>query len=185
MKITTKNLWLRPIKESDRERLREWRNEYREWFFSDDGKEITQERQEKWFKKYTSLPSGTDMMFIATKLGTQEEIGTIALYNVNMDERTAIMGRVLVLKQYLGHNYSQEMVDAIRDLSFDTMRLHRLIAETDLTNTKAQHIYFTAGFRTVGQRFIQSTRYLFRIVVTLEIVNPDHDTNKPLRLVNL
>jgi len=73
-------------------------------------------------------------------------------------------------------------VNAIRDLAFNTMRLHRLIVEADLMNTKAQHIYFTSGFKTIGQRFIPATKYLFRIVIILEMLNPDHDLRKPLRI---
>lgn len=183
MKIVTKRLWLRPINEKDNENLRIWRNTHKEMFFSYDGTDISPERQDKWFKKYTSLPPGTDLMFIATILNTGEEVGTIALYDVKMEDRTAVMGRVLVLEKYRGHDYAQEMVDGLRDFAFETMRLHVLVVETDILNKKAKQIYFKAGFDTIGQRFIPMTKYLFRIVEIMELLNPDHDTSKPLRIV--
>ena len=183
MKIMTDNLWLRPIKEEDKDKLREWRNASRESFF--DEKEITVEGQDRWYTKYASLPPGTDMMFIATKITTGEEVGTIALYDVNIDNRTALLGRVLIRERYRGHNYAQEMVNGIRDFAFNTIRLHKLVDETDLLNTTAQKIYFAAGFKTIGQRFILVTPYLFRIVVILELINPNHDLKRPLRLVEV
>jgi len=180
MKIKGVRLQLIPIKESDIEKIRVWRNTNRESFFDD--KEISEEAQIKWYKRYTQIPPGTDLIFIAKNMASGEDVGMIALYDVDIDTRTAYIGRVLILQKHRGQDYGQEMVDLIRDFAFDTMRLHRLVVETDLLNGKAQTIYHVSGFKTIGQRFLPVTAFLFRIIVILEMINPDHDLRKPIRL---
>lgn len=183
MKIKGTRLQLRPIKEADIEKIRQWRNSNREAFFDD--KEISTKAQAKWYQRYLSTPSGTDMVFIAHNMASGEDIGMISLYDVNIDERTAYIGRVLILNKHRGHDYGQEMVNLIRDFAFETMRLHRIVVETDLLNSRAQTIYHISGFKTIGQRFLPTTEYLFRIIVIMEMINPDHDPNKPIRIVSV
>jgi RimJ/RimL family protein N-acetyltransferase len=184
VKISTNRLWLRPINEGDNEKLREWRNRHLDAFFSDPVY-ISQKKQEAWFESYKDRPTGTDLMFIPT-LHTGQEIGTIALYDINMSDRSALMGRILLLEKFRGKGYAQEMVGALVNFAFETMRLHTLAVETDLTNNDAISIYHKTGFSIIGMRFIQiSKTNMMRTIVIMEQTNPDHDLKKPLRIVDL
>lgn len=183
MKIKTSRLYLRPIELGDLETLRKWRNDHKDIYF--DSTEISLARQEKWFKRYMALPPGVDNMFIiSTRSG--EGIGTIALYDVNIDDRSATIGRVLLLETFRGKGYAQESVQALKDFAFTKMRLHRLVVETDLTNNNAISIYHKTGFSIIGMRYLQTgSTFLYRLIVVMEAINPDHDTAKPVRLINL
>jgi len=183
MKLKGGRLQLIPIQEKDLEKVRQWRNDNKDAFF--DSSEISPEAQAKWWKKYSSLPPGTDTIFIAKNIFSGEDVGMVSLYDIDIDTRTAYVGRVLIIPKHRGHNYGQEMVDLVRDFAFETIRLHKLIVETDLLNTKAQTIYHVSGFLTIGQRFMQITSYLFRIIVIMEMTNPSHDIKRPVRLVEV
>jgi RimJ/RimL family protein N-acetyltransferase len=183
MKIKTERLWLRPIEEKDQLKLRWWRNSSKDNFF--DNKEITEEAQTKWFKKYKGLPSGTDMMFIATTKGG-EEIGTAAIYDLDTTDRTAKIGRILVIERYRGKGYAQEIVEGLCSFADETIRLHSLIVETDMLNDDAIAVYHRTGFRTVGQNFLRvSSTYLYRIIVIMRRINPNYDDKKPMQVVEV
>lgn len=183
MKIRTDRLWLRPIKEEDQIKLRWWRNTSKENFF--DNKEISEEAQTKWFKKYTSLPPGTDLMFIiTTKAG--EEVGTVAIYEIDTVDRKAKIGRVLILEKFRGKNYAQEAVEGLCEFADETLRIRSLLVETDMLNDDAIAVYHRTGFRTIGHHFIRvANTYLYRVIVIMERINPNFDIKKPMRVVEV
>lgn len=179
MKIKSERMWLRPINEKDKEKIRNWRNDHRQFFF--DSKEITIEAQNKWFNKYTQLPSGTDIIFIPT-LYSGEEIGMISLYDVEMDTRSAQIGRVLLLDKYRHHEYSQEMINTLCKFAFDTMRLYKLTVKTDITNDDAISVYHKAGFRIVGQEFLSVSKFTYRIIIIMDKINTNYNPKSSIAL---
>lgn len=169
MKLKSEHLWLRPINSKDTEKLREWRNKYREYFF--DSGEITNEQHKMWYTKYTSSP--TDTMFIITLLYTGQEIGTIALYNIDTGSRTAEVGRIILLDEFRGHGYAEEAVKCLVDYAFNNVRLWKLRVEAFLDNLDAIAVYARAGFKTARPRMI------------LERTNAEINRSKPVCIEEL
>lgn len=164
--LKSERLLFKPVDENDIEWLRETRNKHRDSFF--DSHEITTEQQKAWYTKYRE--SGTDHMFqVALKSG--EAIGTIALYDIDISNRTAKLGRVLLLEEFRQHGYAEEMVKTILKLAFETIRLYKVKVEVHLDNINAIAIYARAGFKSIT-----------RPIQLLEATNPNFDPKKSVRI---
>jgi len=112
------------------------------------------------------------MFIVETKDGTP--VGTIALYDVSIADRTARLGRVLLLEEYRGHSYMDEAVKILTGYAFSTMRLHKIRVEVFLDNTPAIAIYASAGYKTTA-----------RPIILMEKINVDFDPNQPLAMGDL
>lgn len=157
---------LKPIDIDDIEWLRESRNRYHDAFF--DAHEISKEQQRAWYDRYKE--SNTDRMFIL-QLKNGTNIGTIALYNIDIPSRTAILGRVLLLNEFRGKGYAEEAVKLIYELAFDQLRLYKIKVEVYLTNLDAISIYSRVGFKMNEKP-----------IVLLEAVNPNYDPKKTINV---
>jgi len=130
-----------PINESDIEWLRVIRNQNKDHFF--DSGEILPEQQKIWYEHYLG---STDQMYIV-ELKSGEKIGTVALYNIDDDNKTATFGRITLLKEYRGKGYAEEFVRLLIDEAFGGLELHKLKVEVHLDNIDAIAIYARSGFR--------------------------------------
>ena len=132
---------LRPISSKDMELLRKWRNAYATSF--GDGGFITKEQQRIFYDRYQE--SNTDKMFMIELLdGTA--LGTIALYNISTPDRTADIGRVIVIDEYRGNGYAEEAVKIVCSIA-DDMRLYKTRVWAYLDNLDAISIYSRCGFK--------------------------------------
>ena len=132
---------LRPIEQKDMDMLRSWRNRYSDSF--GDGGIITKEQQRKFYDRYQE--SQTDRMFVV-ELKDGTPIGSIALYNISSPDRTADVGRVILIEEYRGHGYAEEAVKMVVKLA-DDMRLYKTRVWAFLDNMDAISIYARAGFK--------------------------------------
>ena len=164
--IKSERIYLKPIGENDIEWLRETRNKYKNNFF--DANEISKEQQRSWYERYQE--NSTDRMFII-KLKSGEYIGTIALYNIDIGSRKAVLGRVLLLEEFRGHGYAEEAVKLLTDYAFSIMKLYKIKVEVHQDNLDALAIYARAGFKTIT-----------RPIMVLEKTNYDFDARKPLKI---
>lgn len=155
-----------PLTEEDVELIRQWRNRHKDSFY--DANEISAERQKMWYEKYKESP--TDRMYIIT-LKNGEKIGTVALFEMSVPDRTARLGRVLLLEEYRGYGYAEEAVKLLLKYAFETFRLYRIKTDTYIDNIDAIAIYARAGFKTT-----------IRPIILLEKVNPDCDWKKPITI---
>jgi len=143
---------LKPVEQKDMELLRSWRNDYSSSF--GDAGYITKEQQRLFYDRYSE--SHTDRMFIIQlKDGTQ--IGTIALYNISTVDRSADIGRVIIIDTQRGYGYAEEAVRMVCGLA-DQMRLYRTMVWAYLDNLDALAVYSRCGFKAGRPRL-----YLDRI----------------------
>lgn len=132
---------LRAMIANDMELLRKWRNAYANNF--GDGGFITKEQQKLFYERYQE--SNTDKMFVVELLnGTP--IGTIALYNISLPDRTAEIGRVIIIDEERGKGYAEEAVKIICSIA-DDMRLYKTRVWAYLDNLDAIAVYSRAGFK--------------------------------------
>jgi len=163
--IESERLNFKAVDESDIEWLRESRNANKDNFF--DSHEITTEQQKSWYQRYKE--SGVDHMFIVKLKSTGENIGTIAIYDLDITKRMAILGRVLLLEEFRGKGYAEEMVKRLVRYAFDTMRLYKLKVEVHYNNIDAIVIYYKSGFKPITKP-----------ILMLERLNENINWDKPL-----
>lgn len=159
---------LRLIANGDLEILREWRNRYTNDFFTKD--QITPQQQRAWYSQYSE--NATDRMFIV-QLKDSTPIGTIALYNINIADRTAELGRTLLLTEYRGQGYMEEAVTLLVKHTFDTMRLWKLRLTVYLDNAAAISLYHKCGFESTP-----------RPIMLMEATNHNQDHLTPVQITD-
>jgi len=138
---TSDRIRLRLITKSDMDLLRKWRNAYANNF--GDGGFITKEQQRIFYERYQE--SNTDKMFIV-ELVDGTPIGTIALYNISSPDRTADIGRVIIIDEYRGSGYAEEAVKLVCSIA-DDMRLYKTRVWAYLDNLDAISVYSRCGFK--------------------------------------
>jgi RimJ/RimL family protein N-acetyltransferase len=163
---------LKPITQEDMELVRSFRNAYATNF--GDAGYITKEQQRLFYEKYQE--SSVDKMFVV-ELKTGTPIGTIALYNISTPDRTAEIGRVIIVDEHRGQGYAEEAVRMICKLA-DEMRLYKVRVWAYLDNLDAISIYSRCGFKAGRPRL-----YLERVKETnwkapVKIESYDDDSGK-------
>lgn len=168
MELKTERLILKPLSEDLIEWVRQQRNRYHDKFF--DGGYITKEQQRIFFDKYRE--SSVDRMFVIC-LKNGEKIGTIAVYNISISDRTADIGRILLIDDYRGHGYMSEALKCILEMAFEDLRLWKIKVATHLDNLDALNIYAKLGFKTTT-----------RPVILLEKENININWKKPVKVAS-
>jgi len=165
--IKGKRLDLKPVDRGDIETLRVWRNKHGQNFFTSDT--ITKQQQRAWYQHYQDN-YGRDFMYLI-KLKDGTPIGTIALYNVEMADRTADIGRILLLEQFRSQGYMEEALEMLVKEAFEKIRVWKLRLSCYLDNAGAISAYHKVGFQS-----------LLRPVMIMEMKNSDISPEKPLTL---
>lgn len=161
-----KRIDLRLIDKDDLEWLRMTRNKYADSFFTKD--HITPQQQKAWYDKYSE--NVTDRMFVVQlKDGTL--VGTLALYNVNIADRAAELGRTLLLEEHRGQGYMEEAVKLLVDHAFKIMRLWHIRLSVYLDNAAAIALYYKCGFEATQ-----------RPIMLMEVRNHNMDKNYPVKM---
>ncbi len=165
MNLIGERIQLKLLEEKDIELVRKWRNEYHENFF--DASLVSKSQHRQWYEHYVET-AGRDYFFII-QLKDGTDIGTISLYNISISDRTADLGRLLLIDNYRGNGYMQEAINKILDIAFNDMRLYKVRVATHLDNIQAIATYAACGFITTT-----------RPVVMLEKVNEKINWKHPV-----
>ena len=70
-----------------------------------------------------------------------------AIYNINLVNKTAEIGRFVVDKQFHGKGYGKLMLNKILSVSKNELRLSKLKLEVYKDNKRAVDLYQSAGFK--------------------------------------
>lgn len=148
--IETNRLQLRQIEAYDLKYILSWRNhnEIRRWFFN--AKVITDDEQLVWYKNY--LNNDKDIMFfIEETANINAPIGTVALYNIDIQKKRAEFGRFMIGNfEARGKGIGLECVNAVCKFGFDDLGLENIYLEVLENNVNAANVYKKAGFRTTN-----------------------------------
>ncbi|QIB27585.1 GNAT family N-acetyltransferase [Caloranaerobacter azorensis] len=138
---------LRPLRKSDLELLRKWRNSdnIRIWFLNQGI--IDTNQQMKWFEKY--VRKHNDLMFIIEE--TEElmrPVGAVALYNIDDHLLEAEFGRLMIGdSEARGKYLGLKVTKALCDFGFNTLKLKKIYLEVYEDNKPAIKIYKKCGFQ--------------------------------------
>jgi len=140
-------LCLREIRKNDIEQIRIWRNQedIRKYFH--ENSVIGSQEQAEWYKRYQK--KSDDIMFIiAMKTKYKESIGTTALYNIDLDNKTAEFGRLMIPpKNMKGRGFGKQATILTCIYGFEILKLKSLHLSVLVNNQKAIQIYGHIGFQ--------------------------------------
>ncbi len=140
------NVTLRPLAESDLERLAAWRNDPRVHpFFFFDGR-IDPERQGAWL---TSVQRDETRRFFAVE-ADGVFAGTLSLDRIDPRHRSGELGNVLVDPDLQGSGIGRRAVETLLDLAFGSVGLDRVELRVFVDNDAAIRLYEACGFSREG-----------------------------------
>lgn len=145
--IQYKGIELRPMTIEDSELYRKIRNleEKRKWFKNTNY--IGSHEQREWFKKY--LHAEKEYMF-SVYINENDYIGGIAIYNLDLNQKKAEIGRFLLdIKGKKHSGLGKYVVAAVSEVAINCFDLKKLYLEVYCENNVACEVYKKAGFRIV------------------------------------
>lgn len=146
MILSTKNIELRLLNESNLETLRVWRNSHDVNQFMEYREHISVESQHIWFQ---NLMKGNNHYFIIYT--NDKPIGMIHLGNVDNSIGTAESGMFIAEKDYRGTGLAFSASKLLLEYAFETLKLNELFAKVKNDNKDAQDYNKLLGFREIRQ----------------------------------
>lgn len=144
--IVGRRIRLRELEESDLGLIANWRNQPRalQWFLS--SQRIDAEKQIQWFARYRERPDER-MWVVETADG--RPVGTIALCRIDVANRCAELGRVLIGEEdCLRLGYAKEATCRLILYAFRELGCDRISLEVLAGNEAAICLYESCGFRS-------------------------------------
>ncbi|TKH10399.1 GNAT family N-acetyltransferase [Bacillus wiedmannii] len=139
-------LSIRKIKESDIELIRKWRNqsEIKKYFINTEN--ISELEQQKWFENY--LLKQDDIMFIVEeKVNFKTAIGTVALYNINPNNNSVELGRLMIGSiPAQGKGLGKQATILACIYAFEVLKSSYIYLCVFRNNIKAIKLYKSIGF---------------------------------------
>jgi diamine N-acetyltransferase len=143
-----KRLKLCAIEESHLGTLAQWRSDPAVYDFFHEYAPISVPAQREWFDAHRREPSEINF---ASVLHDGTLLGTISLVDLDLRNRNAELGRVLIgVAEQRGKGYGHEMVTLAIEYAFDHLNLHKLVCEVLATNELACGLYRRLGFVDEG-----------------------------------
>jgi RimJ/RimL family protein N-acetyltransferase len=144
------NVQLRLLELDDLPHTLAWRNQddVRKWFKFNGT--VTAEQHLAWFEKYQA--KADDFVFVALHLKSQERIGQVAIYDVDLMQKQAEVGRFIVAPEAAGKGFMTEALQALADCATQQLALSRLFLEVFASNARAINLYSKAGYQRCGAR---------------------------------
>lgn len=150
-----------PLTEEDCFRYIDLRNmeENRKWFIHD--QIITYEQQARWYSKY--LTDNLDIMF-AIKNEVSEFVGGCAIYDIDIESKSAEFGRLLIDHNCRGKNYGYKALEAVLDFGFNNLELEKITLSVFENNDSAISCYKRCGFNVVYKDLNRKLLYMEKVV---------------------
>jgi RimJ/RimL family protein N-acetyltransferase len=155
---------LTPIGADDLEMMRSWRNrdDIRIWF--NDGRLIEAAQQQAWYRAYVENPS--DVMFIVRRAADDLPVGTIAIYQIDLDAKRAAVGR-LIIAEGRGGGLGYAALFRACLAAFKGLGIETLESEVKSGNDAALRINRAVGFRPSGDASDEPIKMQLRLEFVL------------------
>lgn len=158
-----KEIGIRPLRQSDIELVRTWRNDKQLSKFLTPIRQITQEMQEDWFKDYRN---DSDTVFFAVEdLIAQAAIGTVALYG--FEGLSCSVGKIVIGEPSArgkGIGYQALLMALCVGISEFHIEEFRLWVHED--NAPALNLYRKVGFEEVQRREFYGNGFEIGMVIS-------------------
>ncbi len=164
------NVYLRPLAETDTDKIVGWRNQefVRENFIYQ--KPFTKEGHLAWIE--SMIKTGKVIQFmICTK--EDRPIGSVYLRDIDATHKKAEYGIFIGEKDALSCGYGTQVAKIVLKYAFEKMRLHKVMLRVLAGNDRAKRSYEKAGF--VQEAYLRDEVCLdsgYRDVILMACINP-------------
>ena len=140
---------IKPLTWEEAEQMRLLRNRNNSNFF--DAKEITIEMQKKWYENY--LTTEGDFMFSVFLKDTDQWVGAVSIYHVDLQSMTGEFGRLLIDKEKTEQRgLGVDTTYAACKFAFEKLGLKMVHLEVYADNLAALKTYEKSGFKLCKKR---------------------------------
>ena len=143
-----KRVILRPLERSDGASLRRWMNDLEIAGRVEHLLPMTEADVDDWFG--TLSRSKSQLAFGIVAAEKQQLVGTVALYGINWQHRTATTGATVGERDYWGHGYGTEAKMLLIEYAFNGLDLHVLLARVSGRNQQGIAHARRCGYEQVG-----------------------------------
>lgn len=148
---TGKQIRLRPLRRSDKDRFLKWRND-------PDVRDhalgirfpITEKMEEEWLEKAMDDRSNTRVVFAIETLKEQELIGLIHLNRIDWVSRLSYCGIMIGEKSHYGKGIAPEATTILLNYAFNILNLRKVVVEVASFNKRSIRVTEKLGFRQEG-----------------------------------
>jgi len=148
-RVKGEKCYLSPINPDDASRYTEWINDPElSVLLQIVVKPVSIAAEKEMAEKFARDP----YQFSIVDLATDELIGGCGLKDVDLVNRTSLMGIFLGNKDYWGKGYGEEATRLLVDFAFSFVNLNSIMLEVFDYNKRAIRCYEKVGFKTVGRR---------------------------------
>ena len=175
--ITGPRVALRPVGMDDANRSWVWRNDpdVRD-FIMGYRLPVTLEAEQQWVRSAIEPESDNRLVYGIELRSKPQLIGYTNLNDIDWFSHTAEFGILLGPAQYRGRGIGREVLSAMIEIAFDSLRLYKLYVRAAAFNTAAQKIFADVGFVVEGvlkEHFeLNDARH---DVVMMRLFRPDPD----------
>jgi UDP-4-amino-4,6-dideoxy-N-acetyl-beta-L-altrosamine N-acetyltransferase len=161
-----KGVAIRPIEETDLDKMAQMRADSRIWMMLGDVSMITQKSQREWFN---ALQGDPRRRYFVLGSGEVDFIGIVRMDEIDWVNRSIRIGGD-ILPDYHNQGYGTKMFELLKKYCFDYLNLRRLWLLVLETNSAALKLYLKAGFSEEGrqrQAIFRDGRYQDYIMMSL------------------
>lgn len=148
-KLVGERIYLSPRNIEDVEIFTKWLNDMEVTDYTGRTHQITTLDAEKKYLEIKNLE--TEPSFAIVTLEKDEMIGTISLENINMTNRTGILGLFIGEENYRSDGYGTEAIKLLLDYAFNYLNLNSIKLDLISCNERALKCYKKCGFKEYGR----------------------------------
>ncbi len=147
-----KNIKLRPLGNSDIEKLRIWRNDAEATKFLRPVGQITEEMQQNWFNSY--IKDIEQIIFAIEETDTLKRmVGSLALYDIDKKNKTCEIGKIQIGDPDAhGKGIGRYSLVAAMKIAFELIGISTIVGEVHRDNIQARTNDLKIGFKIVGEQ---------------------------------
>ncbi len=148
-RVPGERVYLSPIDPDDAPKYAEWMNDPELGILLQIvGKPVSVAAEREWIEKYAK----DQYQFAIVDKKSNKLIGGCGLKDVDMVNRTALMGIFLGDRKHWGKGYGEEATRLLVDFTFTFVNLRSIMLEVFDFNPRAIRCYEKVGFKHVGRR---------------------------------
>ena len=160
-KLVGERIYLSPRNMEDVEIFTKWLNDMEVTDYIGRTHEITTLEGEKKYLENKNLES--EPSFSIVTLENDKMIGSISIENINMKNRTGILGLFIGNEEYRNTGYGTEAIRLILDYGFNYLNLNSIKLDLISCNERALKCYKKCGFKEMGRtredKFVNGNYY--------------------------
>jgi RimJ/RimL family protein N-acetyltransferase len=145
------SVYLRPAERSDVPLFVAWMNDWATSRTLSLVAPISEPMEEQWFERAVANQGKDGYHFTACLLSDDRPIGTVGLFDLDLRNGNAGLGISIGRAEDRGKGHGTDMLRALLEFAFGSLRLERVWLDVYDFNERAKHLYERVGFVEEGR----------------------------------